>query len=402
MAIDVLEPRGPGDDSPREEAVIEETADFFAMTHLGEAGTDEDGNRIPAQQPGLLTNLGDGTDLNPLVGDFATVTIEDPVANAQIIHNAADPAVEEVDVWVDGELTLEQFGFREATGFVEIPAGDVEVALAPSGADLEDAVTFDLSPAEGANYTLIANGVVDPDQFADNPEEISIGLDVLVNAGSAEEAENDNEIEFFVVHGVTDAPAVDVINRDTGDPLVSDVSYGDISDNLSIPTSDYELDITAAGQNEPLFSFVFDFGDLGGNAAAVLASGFVDPEANQDGESFSLIAVLPDGTVVEGQDITSAGDELATETPHDFNLNQNYPNPFNPSTNISYELPEAADVRLTVFDVLGREVEVLVNEEQSAGSYEVTFDAADLSSGTYIYRIEAGEFNQTRQMMFVK
>lgn len=85
-----------------------------------------------------------------------------------------------------------------------------------------------------------------------------------------------------------------------------------------------------------------------------------------------------------------------------FELSQNYPNPFNPSTQIHYELPERAQVRLEVYDILGRRVSTLVDEQQQAGRYEVTFDASGLASGTYIYRIEANEFIETSQMMFVK
>lgn len=99
-------------------------------------------------------------------------------------------------------------------------------------------------------------------------------------------------------------------------------------------------------------------------------------------------------------DVVSAGEEA--DIPEEFALGENYPNPFNPETQISYALPEQAQVRLEVYNVLGEHVTTLVNEQQSAGRYEVSFDASNLSSGTYIYRIEVGEFTETRQMMFVK
>jgi len=88
--------------------------------------------------------------------------------------------------------------------------------------------------------------------------------------------------------------------------------------------------------------------------------------------------------------------------PVEFRLHQNYPNPFNPATVISYELPTASDVTLEVFDMLGRRVALLVDESQSAGTHTAEFDASNLASGVYLYRITAGEFLQARQMVLVK
>jgi hypothetical protein len=93
---------------------------------------------------------------------------------------------------------------------------------------------------------------------------------------------------------------------------------------------------------------------------------------------------------------------VASEVPRQFELHQNYPNPFNPNTTIKYELPGFSMVRLSVFDILGREVSVLANDRENAGLYEVKFDAAGLSSGVYFYKLTAGQFVQTRKMTVVK
>ena len=81
---------------------------------------------------------------------------------------------------------------------------------------------------------------------------------------------------------------------------------------------------------------------------------------------------------------------------------QNYPNPFNPSTTIKYELPKSSELGLSVSDVFGREVAILVNDRREAGVHEVKFDDSNLASGVYFYRIEAGNFVQTRKFMFVR
>lgn len=85
-----------------------------------------------------------------------------------------------------------------------------------------------------------------------------------------------------------------------------------------------------------------------------------------------------------------------------YQLSQSYPNPFNPQTRIQYALPVANHVTLEVFDLLGRRIQTLVNEVQVAGSYDVSFDAGDLSNGTYVYRLTAGPFSETKTMVLLK
>ena len=89
-------------------------------------------------------------------------------------------------------------------------------------------------------------------------------------------------------------------------------------------------------------------------------------------------------------------------TPNSFGLSQNYPNPFNPNTVISYKLQVQSDVRLVVFDLLGREVVTLVNEKKEAGSYTATFNGANLTSGVYFYKLSAGNFSEIKKMTLVK
>lgn len=85
-----------------------------------------------------------------------------------------------------------------------------------------------------------------------------------------------------------------------------------------------------------------------------------------------------------------------------FDLIQNYPNPFNPSTNISYTIPERGSVSLKVFNLLGSQVAELVKGELDLGSYDITFDASNLPSGTYFYRLQAGSFVKTKKMTLIK
>ena len=102
-------------------------------------------------------------------------------------------------------------------------------------------------------------------------------------------------------------------------------------------------------------------------------------------------------------------DNLTTEVPGKYELSQNYPNPFNPSTTINYSIPVGNEnfrslqtVTLKVYDILGHEVVTLVNKEQAPGNYSVKFDATNLSTGLYIYRLKAGGFVSVKKMMLLK
>jgi hypothetical protein len=93
---------------------------------------------------------------------------------------------------------------------------------------------------------------------------------------------------------------------------------------------------------------------------------------------------------------------IITEIPPSFSLEQNYPNPFNPSTNIRYEIPKTGLVKIVIFDEIGREVETLVDEKQSPGTYEITFNATNYPSGVYFYRLEANNYRETKRMILIK
>ena len=88
--------------------------------------------------------------------------------------------------------------------------------------------------------------------------------------------------------------------------------------------------------------------------------------------------------------------------PTEFKLNQNYPNPFNPKTIIKFELPAASYVSQKVYNLLGQEIATLITRELSAGYHETSFDGLRLPSGVYLYRIQAGEFIQTKKMILLK
>jgi len=116
-----------------------------------------------------------------------------------------------------------------------------------------------------------------------------------------------------------------------------------------------------------------------------------------DGNVYSFSKSIP----ISGEGSPSAV-EYEEILPKEFSLSQNYPNPFNPSTTINYEIPSQQFVSLKVYDVLGNEVAILVNEDRSAGSYEINFDASNLSSSIYFYQLKTSEFIETKKMIYLK
>jgi hypothetical protein len=127
----------------------------------------------------------------------------------------------------------------------------------------------------------------------------------------------------------------------------------------------------------------------------------------------SLIIIITSGllnsqvgtelTVDEIGFIFGASDVLNNENlPEEFELYQNYPNPFNPTASIKYQVSSISNVSLKVYDVLGKEVATLVNEEKEGGVYTATFDATGLASGMYLYRLQAGSFIETKKMILLK
>jgi len=124
---------------------------------------------------------------------------------------------------------------------------------------------------------------------------------------------------------------------------------------------------------------------------------FTDRNAQPGVTYYRLKQVDYDGTFEYSPEV-----EVNIAAPLAFNLEQNYPNPFNPSTNIVYSIPENGNVRLSVYNVVGEEVAVLVNETKAAGNYTIEFNASNLPSGVYLYKLQAANSVQTRKMMLLK
>jgi hypothetical protein len=170
-------------------------------------------------------------------------------------------------------------------------------------------------------------------------------------------------------------PTWRLINTGSGDFLKSDWP-------IPVDLSYSDADLQTAGLSQ------FPLGDLNwfpSQKTAWLA------QRNQ--EYTAIVAAMGDPVAVH---------EPVNNMPVSFQLDQNYPNPFNPSTVISYKLPISSLVTIKVYDVLGREVQTLVNERQAAGNHSVTFNASSLPSGVYFYRLQAGNYSAAKKVLLLK
>lgn len=136
-------------------------------------------------------------------------------------------------------------------------------------------------------------------------------------------------------------------------------------------------------------------------APSTIGRGIVNAIATRESDGLVVVATHGNG-VYSGTVNSLVSAPIETSKPKAFYLAQNYPNPFNPTTTIEYQLPSATFVKLDVFDALGRKVSTLVNERKGAGAHRVNFNAAGLASGTYFYKLQAGDKVEARKMMLVK
>lgn len=117
---------------------------------------------------------------------------------------------------------------------------------------------------------------------------------------------------------------------------------------------------------------------------------------------FAYAGFGPQNLYANQENLVTAVNPIGSELPEKYYLSQNYPNPFNPVTNIRFSLVSAGNVKLSLYDVLGREIKIVLNEFMNAGKYEVSVDMSSMPSGTYFYRIEAGNFIDVKKMILIK
>ncbi len=225
-----------------------------------------------------------------------TSMAQNATARVQVIHNSSDIAAETVDVWLDNTLLIDNFMFRTSSPFIDAPA-DQSFKISIKGPDSDittDAIwSREYTLEANQSYVLIANGLVTSTGY-----EPVIPFDIYVYPLGREMSSQTGNTDLLVFHGSTDAPTVDIVETAVvGGTIVDDLTYGEFNGYLELPTADYILDVrdesginSVAKYRAPLETL-----DLKDNAIVAVASGFLDPAKNNNGESFGLWVALPTG-----------------------------------------------------------------------------------------------------------
>ncbi len=310
-----------------------------------------------------------------------------PTARVQVIHNSADAAAAQVDVWLNDQLLLDNFAFRTASPFIDAPAGiDFDVVIQPSNStDTTNALArFIYNLEDNGKYILVANGIVSGTGYTPVQP-----FDIYVYDMAREESTNTANTDVLVFHGSTDAPTIDVVEVFAGaGTIVNDLSYGQFAGYLELPTSNYQLDIRNETGNTTVATFNAPLADLGlqGKALTLVASGFLDPANNSNGAAFGLFAVLPSGGPFISLGATTGIDENLFNKA-DFIT---YPNPVSDILNIQFTLKSASDVSYNLFNSFGKKVRSGNRGIMADKNQQISINVSDLPAGVYFVTLNAG------------
>lgn len=236
------------------------------------------------------------------------------------------------------------------------------------------------------------------------PSEVwHVGLnDAPDHSDSAANAHNARAIHFNGL-GIDEASGLLYVTRKNNERpsnnvLVYNMSTGALENSFAAAQSVVDtgvVDLPGGGGNSIRDITV----DAAGNILVVNSS-FEAFRVYSPAGANSYTTVSP--TKIDVDNGTTDVEVISSDLPTEYSLEQNYPNPFNPTTMINFSIPEGGLVTLKVFNLLGQEVAELINDVQAAGSYKISFDASDLTTGLYIYKIQANNYTATKKMLLVK
>lgn len=229
-------------------------------------------------------------------------------ARFQLIHNAADPSMDTVDVYVNG-FKYDNIAFRQATSLLSVTSGSVKFNINDRNSiDSSDLVLkrLTLTLAANSNSVIMITGLNNTANFSANPNSLNTGI-TLITKNITTFAAGNGKVQINIFHGVTDAPGVDVVSKpaiSTG-TLPSNLRFAQVNaSNLFFNNVPTYLEMRVAGSSAALKAYSVNLTSFNQKMLSVFASGFVNPTANQNGNSFGVFAVDTNGIVVELQEAT--------------------------------------------------------------------------------------------------
>ena len=297
------------------------------------------------------------------------------MAKVQVIHNSADAIADSVDVYINGELAIDNFAFRNATPFIELRAGvPTSIDIAPKNSNSVDASIYNLTTTlDSKSYILVANGIVIPSGY--NPAQ---PFNIYVYDMAMETAP-DGKTNVMVFHGATDAPTVDVVETSVpAGTIINDMAYGEFTGYLELGNMDYILDVRDETGASTVASYAAPLGTLGlgGTALTVVASGFLNPDNNSSGPAFGLFVALPSGGELVELPLTTT---TSIDDVSDSDVKA-YPNPINKNITIS---SNKLIRQLDIFDISGKKV----YSGNNSNSSFIQINSENLKSGYYILNV---------------
>lgn len=302
----------------------------------------------------------------------------------QVIHNAADPELLTIDVYVNDALWADDVQFRQASEFESVPGGvNTKIDIAPgSSTSIADAFyTTNVTLPGGTKNIIMATGVKG-EGFAENPAGTSIVF-TLKTFGAAKDLANDpSTVEVNFWHGVTDAPVLNVV-VDTEDTLVHDIGYNLFANYDVLTPAIHNIYITdAIDEEDTLGAFTADLTGYAGQGIMIFASGFLDPSKNNDGPAFALFAALPNGDVVPLNNILAS--VKASGTPFQKLLAYPVPSTDQLTLEIENDSPGMAEIELV--NMYGNVVDPS-SVYLTSGKNIVNLDLSNVAAGQYLVKI---------------
>lgn len=326
----------------------------------------------------------------------ALIPLPTPTARVEVIHNSADAAASEVDVYLNGDLAIDNFAFRTTTGFFDLPAAmPLEIAVAPgNSASVSEALaTFPLILADGETYIVVANGIVSPSGYS---PATPFGLDIF--SGGREVAANPAQTDILVYHGATDAPAVDVIESAVGaGTIVDDIAYGQFQGYVSVGPANYQLDIAPAAGSPVLVSYAASTLQAQGAAITIIASGFLNPSSNAGGPNFGLWYSAGEAGALIPLDIVTGVSEVSGIGGVGL-----YPNPTSENATLTFHMDSEGRVALDVIDVLGQRVMGMDLGSVAQGGRTVQLPVQNLTAGMYMVRLTSDRGQSVQRLQVVR